>query len=186
MITQAQWAEGVAQVQQSLEVYAGELWRTVYLVWLAAGDEGTGQVEDGLAAVAEALRLVEKHDERIYEAEVYRIKGTLTLQSKVESGEWKVEEAEMCFLKAIEIARQQQVKSLELRAVMSLARLWQHQVQDYATRNTHHDSSPTQHEARTKLDEAHWMLSEVYHWFTEGFDTKDLHEAKGLLEELTG
>jgi predicted ATPase len=72
-------------------------------------------------------------------------------------------EAEECFWKAIEIARKQQAKSLELRAVMSLARLWQQQ---------------------GKRAEAHQMLTEVYNWFTEGFDTKDLQEAKTLLEEL--
>src|SRR5262249_18017556 len=72
-------------------------------------------------------------------------------------------EAEKCFVKAIEIAHQQQAKSLELRAVMSLSRLWQHQ---------------------GKTDEAHNLLAEIYGWFTEGFDTKDLQEAKALLEEL--
>jgi predicted ATPase len=72
-------------------------------------------------------------------------------------------EAEECFLKAIEIAREQQVKSLELRAVMSLSRLWQ---------------------SRGKKEEAHRMLVEIYGWFTEGFDTKDLQEAKALLQEL--
>jgi predicted ATPase len=81
------------------------------------------------------------------------------------------QEAERCFLKAIEIARRQQAKSLELRATMSLARLWQQQGK--------------QHEARDMLDAAHNMLSEIYNWFTEGFDTKDLQEAKALLEELT-
>ena len=75
----------------------------------------------------------------------------------------KSKEAEACFHKAIEIARKQQAKSLELRAVMSLARLWQQQ---------------------GKKQEAHQMLSEIYNWFTEGFDTKDLQEAKALLEEL--
>jgi len=73
-------------------------------------------------------------------------------------------EAEACFLKAIEIARKQQAKSLELRAVMSLARLWQQQ---------------------GKTAEAHRMLSEIYGWFTEGFDTKDLQEAKALLEGVS-
>ena len=73
-------------------------------------------------------------------------------------------EAEACFHKAIEIARRQQAKSLELRAAMSLARLWQQQ---------------------GKRDEAHQMLAEIYGWFTEGFDTKDLQEAKALLEELS-
>ena len=73
-------------------------------------------------------------------------------------------EAEGYFLKVIEIAQKQQAKSLELRAVMSLARLWQRQ---------------------GKRTEAHQLLSEVYNWFTEGFDTKDLQEAKGLLDELS-
>jgi tetratricopeptide (TPR) repeat protein len=183
LITQAQWAEGVAQVQQSLEVYALELWRTVYLAWLARGYGEIGQGEDGLAAVAEALRLVEKNDERMYEAEVYRLKGELTLAQsgvrrpvsdvKISSESQETDsrpvtadpqgEAEACFLKAIDIARQQQAKSWELRATMSLARLWQSQ---------------------GKGREAHQMISEIYNWFTEGFDTKDLQEAKALLEEL--
>ena len=133
-------------------------------------------MEEGLAAVAEALRLVDKNDERFYEAELYRIKGELTLaQSKVQSLESKVTdprplnpdlqgEAEACFLKAIEIARKQQAKSLELRATTSLSRVWQQQ---------------------GKTAEAHQMLSEIYNWFTEGFDTKDLREAKALLAELS-
>ena len=74
-------------------------------------------------------------------------------------------DAEACFLKAIDIARKQQAKSLELRAVMSLVRLWQQQ---------------------GKKTEAHKILSEIYGWFTEGFDTKDLQEAKELLESLEG
>ena len=75
-----------------------------------------------------------------------------------------VQEAEVCFLKAIEVAQRQQAKSLELRATVSLARLWQQQ---------------------GKQAEAHKMLSEIYNWFTEGFDTKDLQEAKTLLDELS-
>ena len=75
----------------------------------------------------------------------------------------KEKEAEECFRKAIEIAQRQQAKSLELRATMSLARLWQQQ---------------------GKQKEDHQMLSEIYNWFTEGFDTKDLQEAKALLQEL--
>jgi len=107
---------------------------------------------------------VDKTGERYYEAELYRLKGQLTLQSKVPGPKSKVEkEAEECFLKAIEIARQQQAKSLELRAVMSLSRLWQQQ---------------------GKKKQARQMLAEIYGWFTEGFDTKDLQEAKALLEEL--
>jgi predicted ATPase len=81
LIVQEQWEEGVAQVRQGLETYEGDFIRIVYLSWLAAGYGGTGQIEKGLAAVAEALWLVEKNDERMYEAEVYRLKGELTLQN---------------------------------------------------------------------------------------------------------
>jgi len=105
------------------------------------------------------------NQDRFYEAELYRLKGELTLkQSRVESlASSAQKEAEGCFHKAIAIARRQNAKSLELRAVMSLARLWQQQ---------------------GKQSEAHKLLSEIYNWFTEGFDTKDLQEAKALLEEL--
>jgi predicted ATPase len=94
-------------------------------------------------------------------------------------------------LKAIEIARRQQAKSLELRAVMSLARLRQRQAlaQRAKSRAARAESTEetlrnTNHASRAKLDEAHQMLSEVYNWFTEGFDTKDLQDAKTLLDEL--
>ncbi len=102
--------------------------------------------------------------ERYYEAELYRLKGELTLQSKSQWPKPEVEkESEKCFWKAIEIARRQSAKSWELRAVMSLSRLRQRQ---------------------GKKEEARQMLAEIYGWFTEGFDTKDLQEAKELLEEL--
>jgi len=119
---------------------------------------------------------VHKTGERVWEAELYRLKGQLTLQKfQVSSSKFQVAnpqplaldpqaEAEECFQKAIEIARRQQAKSLELRAVMSLSRLWQQQ---------------------GKKKEAHEMLSEIYGWFTEGFDTKDLQEAKALLNALS-
>ena len=113
---------------------------------------------------------------RVREAELYRLKGELTLaQSKAQSLKSKAEnslessvqslgsEAEEHFLKAIEVARRQQAKSLELRATVSLARLWQSQGKHHAARN---------------------MVSTIYNWFTEGFDTKDLQEAKALIEEL--
>jgi predicted ATPase len=117
---------------------------------------------------------VDKAGERLWEAELYRLKGELSLQSAVRSPQSEIpntqhltpstqEEAEACFHKAIEIARKQSAKSLELRAVMSLSRLWQQQ---------------------GKKAEAHQLLAPVYHWFTEGFDTKDLQEAKALLDEL--
>jgi predicted ATPase len=114
--------------------------------------------------VAEVLAFVDRTEERFYEAELYRIKGTLTLQSKVQGLKAQVEEeAEECFHKAVEIACKQHAKSLELRATMSLARLWQSQ---------------------GKHAEARQMLADIYDWFTEGFETKDLQEAKGLLSEL--
>jgi predicted ATPase len=124
-----------------------------------------GQVEEGLTALAEALAMSNKNGERCWEAELYRLKGELTLQSKVQSLRSKVqEEAEECFHRAIDIARHQRAKLWELRTVMSLSRLWQQQ---------------------GKQHKAHKMLAEIYGWFTEGFDTKDLQEAKALLEELT-
>jgi predicted ATPase len=124
-----------------------------------------GQTEEAFAALAEALAIVDNSGERMVEAGLYRLKGELTLQSQVQDPQSKVEaEAEEYFLKAIEIARKQSAKSLELGAVMSLSRLWQQQ---------------------GKRDEARQMLAEIYGWFTEGFDTADLKEAKALLEELS-
>ena len=142
-----------------------------YLLSLLAEAYGkTEQPAEGLKALAEALDQVQKTEERRFEAELYRLRGKLTLQQSgvlntqpsILSTQAEVE-AEACFLKAIEIARRQQAKSLELRAVMSLGRLWQQ---------------------RGKKDEARQLLAEIYGWFTEGFDTKDLQEAKALLEEL--
>jgi predicted ATPase len=96
----------------------------------------------------------------LYEAELYRLKGELLLKRATHD----VQEAESCFHQALDIARQQQVKSLELRATTSLSRLWQRQ---------------------DKRDEAHQLLASIYDWFTEGFDTVDLQEAKALLQELS-
>jgi predicted ATPase len=108
--------------------------------------------------------VVDNTGERFYEAELYRLKGELTLQSKVLGPQSKgEEEAEECFHRAIAIAQKQRAKSLELRATVSLAQLWHPQ-------GKHH--------------EAHRVLSEIYRWFTEGFDTKDLQEAKAVLAEL--
>src|SRR5262249_52963074 len=103
------------------------------------------------------------------------------------------EEAEACFLKAIEVARGQQAKSLELRATVSLARLWQRQALERGAGSTEQGAEGSkesgvnskEQKAQPKLAEAHRMLSEVYNWFTEGFDTKDLQEAKALIEELS-
>jgi predicted ATPase len=211
---QGQEEEGIQQIQQGLTAVRAtrmESRRPYGLALLAEAYGKTGQVEEGLTALVEALALVDKTMERFYEAELYRLRGELTLaQSKASLGQAldksrtslegvsnesqtsqdKSEntdprpltpdpqgEAEACFHKAIEIARRQQAKSLELRAVMSLVRLRQQQVMDSVSRNTHHA-------ARTRLDEAHKMLSEIYNWFTEGLDTKDLREAKALIDGL--
>ena len=154
-----------------------------------------GQVEEGLTVLAKAQAIVSKNGGYELEAELYRLKGELTLQQVVNQKSKSPDprsltpdlqgEAEACFLKAIEIAQRQQAKSLELRAVVSLVRLRQHHAQNPESCNTDHASRTTQHEARTRLNEAHDMLSEIYNWFTEGFDTKDLQEAQALLAELS-
>src|SRR5207244_6121508 len=105
------------------------------------------------------LEVLQTTDDGVYEAEVYRLKGELLLQQLVAHQD----EAEACYQQALEIARRQQAKSLELRAAMSLSRLWQRQ---------------------GKRTEAYDLLAPIYGWFTEGFDTADLQEAKVLLEEL--
>jgi len=157
---------GLGQLREGLAAFRAigeELFDPLFLGTVAQGYGQGGQAEEGLRVVAEALAVVEKNDERFYEAELYRIKGELALRAGEKAKRGNGEEAEECFLKAIEIAQKQQAKSLELRAVMSLARLWQSQ---------------------GKKAEAHQMLAEIYNWFTEGFDTRDLQEAKTLLEEL--
>jgi predicted ATPase len=168
---QGQRAEGIAQMRQGLAAFqtiGAEIGRTANLAWLAEAYGQEGQAETGLAVLAEALALVDKNGERIYEAELYRLKGELLLTQegrRLQAIGYRenTEEAEACFLKAIEIARKQQAKSLELRATMSLARLWQQQ---------------------GKKKDAHEMLADIYGWFTEGFDTVDLQEARALLAEL--
>jgi predicted ATPase len=155
--------EGMAQMSQGFDTYratGAELQQPQFLALLAEAYGKRGQVEEGLSAVTEALTVVDKNEERFYEAELHRLKGKLLLQSPVSKSQ---AEAEQCFQQALAIARQQSAKSLELRAAMSLARLWQQQ---------------------GKQQEAHRMLSEISGWFTEGFDTKDLQEAKAMLDEL--
>ena len=118
-----------------------------------------GHPEDGLQALAEAHTLMEQQEERYWEAEVCRLRGVLLLR---QPGTPQAE-AETWLQRALDIARRQEAKSLELRAAMSLSRLWQQQ---------------------GKQAEAHALLAPIYGWFTEGFDTKDLQEAKVLLEAL--
>ena len=118
-----------------------------------------GHTEDGLQALAEASTLVEQHEERWWEAEIYRLRGVLLLRQPMPQHA----EAEACFQQALHVARRQEAKALELRTAMSLSRLWQQQ---------------------GKQAEARELLAPIYGWFTEGFDTADLQEARALLEEL--
>jgi predicted ATPase len=160
---QGQVEEGIAQMQQGLAAFqaiGAETGRIGYSPMLAAAYAKVGRVEEGLSVVAEAMALVDKTGMRLGEAGLYVLKGWLLL---ARSGENQAE-AEACFRRALNVARHQSAKSVELRAVMSLSRLWQTQ---------------------GKKDEARQMLAEIYGWFTEGFDTKDLQEAKALLEELS-
>jgi predicted ATPase len=164
---QGQREEGIAHLQRGLVALretGAEMTRPHFLTLLAEMQGQVGQVEEGLAILTEALDIAAMTSERWFEAETYRLKGELTLQSSVQGLESRVKDAEECFLKAIEIARQQQAKSLELRATVSLARLWQQQGKHREARDT---------------------LSAIYGWFTEGFDTKDLQEAKALLDEFS-
>jgi predicted ATPase len=154
--------EGSTQLHQGLVAFraTGAKVLQPYFQALLAEVYGTmGQPEAGLTVLAEALTLVDTTGEHVWEPELYRLKGELLLQQNaVNQGE-----AEDCFHHALEIARNQQAKSFELRTATSLARLWQQQ---------------------GKCQEAHDLLAPVYHWFTEGFDTADLQEAKALLDTL--
>jgi predicted ATPase len=138
--------------------------QSYWLGLLAEGHLAAGEADQGLTMLAEALDMVDKTQERFYEAELYRLKGELTLQSQGHSPRATVEdEAEECFHRAIEIARKQTAKSWELRATVSLARLLAQQ---------------------GRREEARAMLADIYNWFTEGFDTADLKDAKSLLDQL--
>jgi class 3 adenylate cyclase/predicted ATPase len=159
---QGEGAVGVTQMRQGLVAYratGAEIDRLYFLSLLAEAYEKVGQPEEGLTVLVEALAIVDNTGERYWEAELYRRKGELMLMQQGQ----KVGEAEECFRKALETARHQQAKSLELRAAMSLSRLWQQQ---------------------ERLEEAYKLLAEIYGWFTEGFGTADLQEAKALLKEL--
>jgi predicted ATPase len=161
--------EGIAQIHEGSAAWrmtGAGAWQSYYLGVLAEVYGKERQVAEGLAAIAEALAILDKATDRMYEGEVYRLKGELTLkQSRVENLASSFrKEAEECFHKAVEVAHRQSARSLELRALTSLSRLWQQQ---------------------GKQDEARKLLSEIYNWFTEGFDTADLKDAKALLDELS-
>jgi TOMM system kinase/cyclase fusion protein len=163
LTVQGQEGEGMAQMHHGLTAWRAmgiEAGLPYWLAMLAEAYGSTGQVEAGRRVLAEALTLVDTTEERWWEAELHRLEGELLLALSMDNAA----QAETCFHQALDIARRQQAKSLELRAAMRLSRLWQQQ---------------------GKRTEAYQLLAEIYGWFTEGFDTADLQEAKVLLAELS-
>lgn len=159
--------EGIAQMREGLadqRAHGGEEGRSYFLALLAESYGIAGDREAALPVLAEAISIATKAGERYYEAELHRLKGSLLLgDGRSAPGAQCGEEAEACFRKALELAHELGAKSLELRAALSLARLWQR---------------------AGKLARARAVLAEIYGGFTEGHDTADLREAKALLDEL--
>jgi predicted ATPase len=160
MVMMGNLGEGMPQLREgiALQESAGKLcYIPVALGVLAGAQMRADEYEAGLITLGEALSLVEETDERHWEPELHRLHAELLLAQGNEA------EAEASLHKAIDVARSQSARSWELRATTSLARLWQGQ---------------------GKIGQAHEMLAGIYDWFTEGFDTADLKEAKSLLKEL--
>ena len=159
---QGEAAAGVAHLRQALASpdLGPESLRSYWLTVLAGVYGQAGQLQAGLQVLAEAVRLMAATGMCWWEAEASRLQGALLLQLPCPD----VPQAQVAFRRAMDVARCQQAKALELRAAMSLARLWQQQ---------------------GKRDAARELLAEIYGWFTEGLDTADLQEAKGLLEEFS-
>jgi predicted ATPase len=167
LVVSGQADEGITQLREGLGLFqagGGVNISPWFLAFLAEAYGIIGLPDEGFAVVAEALALAESTGLGAWEAELYRLKGELTLQRPEAGSNSQIrEEAESYFRQAIEVARRQSAKSWELRATTSLARLLRE---------------------RSRRDEARAMLSEIYNWFTEGFDTADLRDAKSLLDEL--
>jgi adenylate cyclase len=158
---QAQLDEGIESMETGvaeLQSLFGSLGNSIRLALLSEASGGNHEVDDALRTLEGALAMVGETDERIWESEIYRLKGEMLLRESS-----RPDQAGECFSKALQIAKAQYAKSFELRAATSLARL---------LRDT------GRHQA------ARTMLAEIYGWFTEGFDTKDLKDAKSLLDEL--
>jgi predicted ATPase len=163
---QGEAAGGITLLRQGLTAWAATgigTYRTYYLALLAEALGKEGKIEEGLDVLAEALALMHRTGESFHGAELHRLQGEFLLRQQAAEGACR--EAEACFRRALTIARRQQAKSLELRAVMSLSRLYRQQ---------------------GRPAEAHPLLAETYGWFREGFDTPDLREAKALLEDASG
>ena len=163
LVAEGHGEDGVAQLRDGLAAYratGAELERSHWLGCLAEACGTIGQPDEGLRVLDEALAEIERNEVRYFEAELHRLRGELLLQRDAADEH----EAETAFRRAIAIASRQQAKSLELRAAVSLSRLLQ---------------------AQGKREDARRTLAEIYNWFTEGFDTRDLQEAKTLLDELS-
>ncbi|MBM3223838.1 MAG: hypothetical protein FJZ47_08570 [Candidatus Tectomicrobia bacterium] len=157
-----QGQEGIPQMTQGIAAFRATnatAWCHYWLGLLTEACGKAGQIEQGLTYAAEALALVRHDGECFYEAELHRLLGELLLQQPIPA----VHQTLASFHQALEVARRQEAKLLELRAAMSLSRLWQQQ---------------------GKQAEARALLAPVYGWFTEGFDTADLQEARALLAAL--
>jgi predicted ATPase len=164
LATLGQVQEGMAQMRQgmaALHSVGVRCYLSASLCSLAEAQAKAGQPQEGLDTLAEAFALAAATDERHWEAELHRLRAELLLMQDDQA------EAEASLHRAIEVARRQGAKSWELRAVMSLSRLWHSQG------------------SQGKKAKAHQMLAEIYSWFTEGFDSIELKEAEGLLEELS-
>jgi predicted ATPase len=162
MAEEGQHKEGIELMRQYLSIAhetGVDIVRSNTLCMLAEGCRNAGRFDEALDAVKQALDAADAQEERYYESEIHRLKGDLLLRKT----DANAGEAQRCVIRAIEIAREQSAKSWELRATTSLAQLLASQ---------------------GSRDEARAMLEEIYGWFTEGFDTPDLKDAKALLDEL--
>jgi class 3 adenylate cyclase/DNA-binding winged helix-turn-helix (wHTH) protein/predicted ATPase len=171
LAAQGQGDEGLDQMTRGLTAYeatGSAISRPYFLALLAEGYGQVGAADEGLRVLAEALAAVQHTGEHMWEAELHRLMGKLRLQARLQhpapgNDLLHTAEAEACLHRALAVARRQQAKSLELRAAMSLSRLWRR---------------------LGKRTEAYALLAPVYGWFTEGFDTADLQDARALLEAL--
>jgi predicted ATPase len=164
LVQEGRGEHGRAQMRQGLadlRATGAGLWQPTFLSLIAEADGRIGQAKRGLEVLDEAMTMVERNDERLYEAELHRLKGELLLVSTPADPS----EAERCFQIALEITGRQMAKSLELRAALSLAHLWAKE---------------------GRRPEAHDLLAPIYSWFIEGLGTPDHKEAKALLDELRG
>jgi predicted ATPase len=170
LVRQGEVAEGIDQIQR-----ASSTWRLMgsapgsvyFLLGLAEAYERAGRAAQGMSLLTEGLAAASTNGDRVWESELYRLQGDLWLMPDGDEGSSpsaRYAKAEASFCQAIAIARRQQAKSFELRATVGLCRLWQ---------------------AQGKVEEAQHQLAEIYGWFSEGFATPDLIEAKGLLKALS-